>query len=164
MIIELFSIKHEPELYLGPRLYEGIPVGSVVGVSGDGNRDWILEFIKMNHDCDAAWLEDVMDVLPTALKVRNVDLSRITFLESGENWNQAFSHVLRSNHFDIVVIPQSWVSDLKDRKAWSRFIAWVKGSGITVFLLSDYPEPMATTPIRIHTGFKEQRMFASKLR
>ncbi|MCM0607010.1 MAG: hypothetical protein KA715_13045 [Xanthomonadaceae bacterium] len=163
-LFQSVNLKHEPELYLGPRLFEGVPVGSVVGVSGDGGREWILEFIKMNENCDAAWLEDVMDVLPTALKSRNLNLDRISFLESNENWNQALGHVLRSDHFDLIVLPLEWVNDLKDRKAWSRFLGWVKGTGITVFLVSEYPEKSASVPMQIHTWFKEKRMVASRLR
>lgn len=163
-LFQNISTRHEPELYLAPRQFEGIPIGSVVGISGDGKREWILEFIKMNESCDAAWLEDVMEVLPTAIRSRNMSLERISFLESDEDWNRALSHVLRSDHFDLIVLPLSWVNDLKDRKAWPRFLSWVKGAGVTVFLLSDYPERGASVPLQIHTWFKEKRLVASKLR
>lgn len=163
-MIRQIEVKRKPDALFSPGLYESVPRGELIEVSGPGRREWIARFLISNPDLETAWMEDAMEVLPTALRLRNVDLDRISFAENDEDLDELTLQILKSGFFQVLVVPQRWVAWLKEKKKFRQFLALAKRQNIVLFLLSEYPENGFPMTMRIHARYKEEKIVSHTLK
>lgn len=84
----------------------GLPLGSLIEVTGSAKVEWIVQFLKENEKLKIFWIEDKLTVLPTAIEQRGVSLERFVFVESGIDVFKPLRQALKSKVFGCAVVPR----------------------------------------------------------
>ncbi|MEQ1877643.1 MAG: hypothetical protein ABL958_13445 [Bdellovibrionia bacterium] len=85
----------------------GLPRGALVhvlGTKGGGKTELMLKFLAENQDVKVAWIEDLFTAYPVSFGQMGSGLDRILFVSAARDAFWAFSQIVNSQYFDVVVL------------------------------------------------------------
>lgn len=121
------------EFWRAPGLPCGVPKGVIVELLGNAKTEWLVEIFKIYPEPYIFWCQEEERINPTALHQRGVELSRIKFVNFGENLQQPLRLALESQFYPFLVAPNKF----QDIKIFQRFHLLAEKSKSTVFFLTE---------------------------
>ena len=129
-----------------------VPRGALTEISGpigSGKTEAVLNFLAEHQQSlgRVAWIEDRFTAYPTGFLQQGVDLSRLLFIEGGNESVWAAHQVLRSQVFGAVVlfVRESTLSASEPRIELRRLQLSAEQSNACVFLLTHQPRPQGAS-------------------
>lgn len=95
---------------------QGFPKGSVVEIFGPGKTEFLVKFLAENKGLRVAWIEPQITIYPFAFLQRDVDLSRILFVEADKENVWATLQILQAQIFQVVALSFQNFDDRNLRK------------------------------------------------
>lgn len=133
------------------------PLGALIGITGVGRTEWVLNWLVKNPEASVVWIEKNLSVLPTALAQRGGGLERILFIELGEvgEWEWTLLTLLRAQLFQAIITPiltpDEQIKKTKDEKSLRRLQLLAEKAQCKVFLLSEVPSQHWTISEQVQT-------------
>lgn len=122
----------------------GFPKGCLVEITGPEMLSAAARFLEENPWMHAAWIEKRIDKLSTEVLHRDLNFSRVLFVDGKEDASWAASALIRSAHFPIVI----YHAPYGEEKQLRRFRRYARESNCTVLLLGN--EENHSWPIAFH--------------
>lgn len=125
------------------KLRGGFPKGCLVEISGKDAAAQAARFLEENPWMHAAWVEKDLKNLSNEVLHRDLNFSRVLFIDGKEDAGWAASALMRSGHFPVLV----YHAPYGEEKELRRFRHICRERNITMILLRD--EPCFAWPIAI---------------
>ena len=122
-----------------PDLQTGIPLGTVVGLSGPFKTDWLIQFLKIHPQFKTFWADRDEHISLSELHRRGLNLNRMTFGTWGEDSIIPMRRVLQSQRYQVIIAQQKF-SETSVLKALQTD---VKKTKAVLFLVNDRPSPLS---------------------
>jgi|SRR5665213_210973 len=81
----------------------GLPLGHLVLLQGPGRTQAVAQLLSEHPTQSAVWVEDHLSAYPPGLAQQGVELERLLFVESGNQWPWVLAQLLRSQVFKVIV-------------------------------------------------------------
>ncbi len=85
-------------------LAHGFTKGSVIEIVGSGKTEFLTQFLAENKNLRVAWIEPEITIYPFAFLQRDVDLSRILFVEAENDNTWVTLQILQAQIFQVVAL------------------------------------------------------------
>ncbi|MBC7740905.1 MAG: hypothetical protein H7061_01830 [Bdellovibrionaceae bacterium] len=132
------------QFWSAPQLEPGIPRGVVVELLGPCKTEWVIQFLAMHPEFKIFWAERDQSILPTALRQRGLDLTKITFGTFGKNLVQPLRRIIQSQSFEVILAPNLF----EEIKVFQAFQLFTEKANSTLFLFGEN-EPSPAWPISL---------------
>jgi hypothetical protein len=157
------GISREKEKFLSSDLETGIPRGVLIELFGIGKTEWLIRFLSENAFIKAAWIEKKFTVHPTAIEQRGVSLKRILFVEAEHDFQWVVSQTIRSQLFEVVVIPGDSFKDVKKDRFLRRLQLLAEKANTSLFILSEEMTLAWCIAVQIKVSSSGIQIFKKKL-
>lgn len=141
--LEMLSFKNQPRPASFSKLRGGLPRGCLVEISGKEAAAQAARFLEENPWMHAAWVEKDMKEISKEVVHRDLNFSRVLFIDGKEDAGWAASSLMRSGHFPVLIYHAPYGCE----KELRRFRKICRDKNITMILLRD--EPCFAWPIAL---------------